>query len=1016
VVKKNTIPFTDENLSLFISRFSTGSHAFQGFDKSTGRVTYEPGDKGAHISPDQVKKHMEGEVTLGSYCISPQNECINMCIDFDIETIVAKEAFMKNDKKSKERKEEALAQIRADIKTTMTAAMEKLGIDREQMLIEFSGNKGYHIWLFFEGRKLALDVYKMTRVFATELNLKCEIFPKQASISKNGLGSLIKIPLGIHKKTNERCLFMDDNFNAFADQWSALSATEPISDEQISNILKLRDTESERIEDDDTDDVTKIGGSIERMIEKCDALQCLKSKSENVDEGTGTINLTHIERLCLLSLFKKFGEIGRIKLHQFMANTHNYDHEKCDKPFNTFNAKPMLCKTMRDNGICAKECEAIIDSGGKSPIKLSTDGKSKGGETMILYTLSEIENPLLRNRRIRADFVVTALTDNPYGSTKKCTFEQCEDGGCPKYGECKAENKDNQKIINIAPDQKEHIQVYGLEDSKVNSILKSKVAGCISPKGLQMGNKETYLVQPFACSNIVKMSGAIQETKRDAGDSIVAAKEMKDYMAFFLGNSLESSKAYRGWGIILLNPQTQAWTVLFDKVEPVAGTVDNFEVNESNKDRFELVQGMGLFDKIKDFSDNITFIKGRDELTLSVLLVHFSVLNFDFNNAPLSRGWMELAIIGDTGQAKSTLTTRIIDYIGLGRVEGSNTTLAGLLGGINKLQNSNYVQWGVFPKCNKGLIFVDEVQNMSREIWNNMRTMRSTGVAKVTKIIQRETEARVRLIVAANPKPDDRCLDDFKYGSQALATVMDPADIRRFDLAQFLSRKDIVGDCSNVLNEMPNPRLGQEAIREAVQWAWSRKPEDVVISLEVTKAILALAKELSDKYGHSSDTPLCNASDMREKLARMVVASAAMQLRTPDFIHVVPSMADVAIIKKLIDMSYGNPNVALQFASADRRRETEMDEDQYTEFKAKVNGEEFPGIKKAMEGLMNSDELRSQDIAGWADIDSAAASKIIALLTQHQMVVGKFGAYKAKPKMIRFMKKLMQEGNDDGAF
>jgi hypothetical protein len=452
VRKSSALPYNDENINLFIARFSTGAYALQNeLDKATGKATWCPATERAHISYDKAKAHMDGEVTLGSYCITQQNECKYLVIDFDVEATIASEVFAKNDRKSKERLEEAKGKLRDEIKVVIEALQEKLQIERSAILLEDSGSKGYHLWMLFDQPYLAMDVHKVGRVIANELGLqKREIFPKQGSISGTSLGSLIKLPLGIHRKTGERCLFLDDEFKPIMDQWAALSGATFIGDAHLKNILKLKDTEVERIEEDEVDDVTKFGGSIERMIDRCEALQIIKQKSEFPDPSTGVINLRHDERLFLVSALKKFGEIGRARLHQFTQNTHNYNQDMTDKAFNSSNMKPMCCDTLIDRGVCSrskdKKCESINDCGGKSPIKLAIDAKFRtGSEVTVLNSLSEIENPLLRGRRIRADFVVTAMTDLPYGAPKKTVFDACKDTTCPKHKECKCMERDEHR-------------------------------------------------------------------------------------------------------------------------------------------------------------------------------------------------------------------------------------------------------------------------------------------------------------------------------------------------------------------------------------------------------------------------------------------------------------------------------------------------------------------------------------------------------------------------------------------
>ena len=82
------------------------------------------------------------------------------------------------------------------------------------LLREFSGNKGTHVWLFFEKpveaakvrRWVAADFMPAWRE-AAEANgwpVALEVFPKQDDVAPGGYGNLVKLPLGIHAVSGKR--------------------------------------------------------------------------------------------------------------------------------------------------------------------------------------------------------------------------------------------------------------------------------------------------------------------------------------------------------------------------------------------------------------------------------------------------------------------------------------------------------------------------------------------------------------------------------------------------------------------------------------------------------------------------------------------------------------------------------------------------------------------------------------------------------------------------------------------
>jgi len=96
--------------------------------------------------------------------------------------------------------------------------------------------KGMHLWLFFAQPQPAREVLIFSRkVFAIvgppapELNR--EIFPRESQVAPKALGSMVKLPLGIHKLTNKRCLFLDNTGRPALDQMAV-----------IRNIVTIPDT------------------------------------------------------------------------------------------------------------------------------------------------------------------------------------------------------------------------------------------------------------------------------------------------------------------------------------------------------------------------------------------------------------------------------------------------------------------------------------------------------------------------------------------------------------------------------------------------------------------------------------------------------------------------------------------------------------------------------------------------------------------------------------------------------
>lgn len=1020
--KNGDLTYTEDNVNLFIRRFSTGKWATQGaLDIGKGQTPYYPASAEGPFTPDLVRQHLDTKITLGSYVITNSNTCRFIVIDFDIDSSVAKDALMQRTRASEKAKSDALAQMVERAKSVIEGIVSTLKIDRNQILIEKSGSKGFHVWMFFEDEVPALSTYKMRNVLIDEFGLSdVEIFPKQSSASKGSPGSLIKLPLGINRKTMERCLFLNSNFDPDLNGvWSALEKVVPVTRAQLDNIIKLQDTAVNMAEDDaDCDDLTVMGASIETMIAECSALKGISERALREESP----EFSHDERVCMASLFNKFGMIGKSKIHEFLRNSDNYDAEKTDQSFDGCKGlKPMRCSTMQERGICPGTCDNIEACSGVSPIKLALKNiKSKGKENIcVINSLSEIENPVICYRNVRVDFTVCSLVGGPYYSTKKVKFEPCSELSCSKFEECPSPEKYNEKEVEIPDYDKFHILVYGADDGKVSTMLKKRI-GCSKPGELrQCDEREMKTVQPFTCSNIVyslgesmakkmmdKRKGIEEDTSADSGN---AAKEMKDYLAFYLGSRLETSKSYRGYGKIMPNPQNQSLTLLFDKVEPLNSQIDNFTINDSNKDLFEQFKKIPLEEKIVDLEDNILFYYGRRNAVMALMFTYFSILDFEFNKTPLSHGWVETLLIGDSGQMKSLMVERFAAYTGLGIIGGSAASVAGLVGGVEKIQTKQYISWGLFPRANKSLVMLDEIQTMSPEIITNIRQIRQQGFASITKIVKGTHEAKVRLICAANPKAS-RNMSSFKYGASAITGVLVPADIRRFDLAVVLNANDSSPALYNKVNKGENPTMTPEMLKTAILWAWSRKSSDVEISLEVTERILKNAGELGEKFGVDT-VPLCNPADMREKLARLTAAIAAFNGRTPDNVKLVPTLEDVDIATCYLIESYSHKSFGLDMLAIDKRNHDELSVEQAEELIELGKKPEYKLLNSVIGCIAGLDEFQKVLVASHTGAtEGDDISRILMLLIKHGMIAAHLGdRYKVLPKCLKFYRSL-EEG------
>ena len=159
------------------------------------------------LTDQVIIRHLQGEETIGLYS-SSMSLSKWLCIDID------------------DLEEAAIREVQNHAR--------RFGIP---YLTEFSGKKGYHLWIFFD------KAYpnKVIRALASEFAFGHEVFPKQDFILPNGLGSLVKAPLGKHQLSDSWCLFVDRNFMRERDQYGTLANAPRVNPIQIlkSNLPEI---------------------------------------------------------------------------------------------------------------------------------------------------------------------------------------------------------------------------------------------------------------------------------------------------------------------------------------------------------------------------------------------------------------------------------------------------------------------------------------------------------------------------------------------------------------------------------------------------------------------------------------------------------------------------------------------------------------------------------------------------------------------------------------------------------
>jgi len=329
-----TAPASADDLEVFLRLFSGREGVFtRQWTTGEGRMGYNTIYK--PLTAEELRHHFSGQQTLGYYLVRSDNTVGQMVIDIDLTREVRVE-IAKNTGDLDEWKKLLWADA-----LRLLQALQDCGL---KAYPEDSGYKGIHLWLFFGAPIPARDVL----LFAKKIlalagppapGLHREIFPKEERVAPQALGSMVKLPLGLHRLTNRRCWFLDSAGQPIADSFAWLRNLETISSNQFFAALeKAKTTLAGPGSGEPVADRTQV----DKIFAGCNVLRHFKDKAEK------TKWLNHVERLTVASVLGHLGLAGHQAVHEIIRFTTNYDHRITQKWLDRVKGFPISCPRIRE--------------------------------------------------------------------------------------------------------------------------------------------------------------------------------------------------------------------------------------------------------------------------------------------------------------------------------------------------------------------------------------------------------------------------------------------------------------------------------------------------------------------------------------------------------------------------------------------------------------------------------------------------------------------------------------------
>lgn len=511
---------------------------------------------------------------------------------------------------------------------------------------------------------------------------------------------------------------------------------------------------------------------------------------------------------------------------------------------------------------------------------------------------------------------------------------------------------------------------------------------------------------------------------QDAQDILVTDQRTavkSQYPAVFVGRGLELNHEYRITGRTHPRMHSLRATACISRAEMDGHSLLSFELTEANAEELKQFQPVewtleSLTEKLdslySDLENNVTNIYQRRGMHVAIDLAYHSVLQFSFDDQP-TKGWVEVLVIGDTGQAKTHACDRFREFYGLGdKLDCERISTVGLACTTQQHDGKWFTTMGKFPIMDGQLLTLEELKDAPTDVFARITEMRSSGKMISDKAGDHiEAPARVRLIVNSNMRSKLE-ISELRYGVSAVLDVIpDPADVRRFDLTLILAAGEVdeaeVNRPRSEREAVPH-RFGKAMCRNLVLWAWRRGPKHVQFEPTATEAIMREASRLSSKY--DSSVPLCDGGTMRLKLARLSTALAARTFSTDEQHEVViVRPCHVQYVVRYIESVYDAP--AFGFDEYSRSKQVGRVLRNPEKLEAAILA--APCSAQLIECLLNADAGFSRDdLSDWGMMDDGATRLLSSLMASSGAVERnhKTRLYVKTGAFVRFLKQLAASG------
>lgn len=407
--------------------------------------------------------------------------------------------------------------------------------------------------------------------------------------------------------------------------------------------------------------------------------------------------------------------------------------------------------------------------------------------------------------------------------------------------------------------------------------------------------------------------------------------------AFFISDSIvgneriKVNKSYRFKAIHVTMPHKQSCVLFCFDIKQTQDGYEQFRMGDEINETLSVFKPKGsiadhLNEKYAMFG-SAAGINGRDDLFFLADLAYFSTINMVNEQVlpSVKRGWVEVLIAGDSRCGKSIVGEFLLDHYRVGAFVGSSEGISrtGLVGGVALSFGAPKIQWGVFPKNDKGIVIIDELSKLDYNGLSSITDLRSSGIAQIEKIKSGQVNARARKIFFSNWRNwRDEDVDRSANGIENIRKLCyeDPI-LTRFDVATVVRATDVSTEKFNCKYEKITTKFTSLQCQTLLYWAYSRTLDQIKFENTIGDALNEGQKKMLSIF--HSGTQLVN-QEMRAKLCRMAISLASMTYSTfpDDYNCIYVRKEHVEYMVNFLIRLYSHKNMGMiEFTDEKRRSE-----------------------------------------------------------------------------------------------